>query len=387
MGYVASLGAVSVLAPEAISMARQLHELHYAPAGDRRNARDWQTLDEAHLLDAALDPAAVIRCRAADRHWSDIAGKGTTDAARPFSAVVDSELGRADAVFRRGGGLSGISTGLAPLDALLGGLHSGNLIILAARPAMGKSALATNIGVNVASAGLPVGFFSLEMSAEEIGARIISAGAGVPGHKMRQGTMTAAEIDRYMAAGDAIKSLPLFIDDTAALSIATLRARARRMHRQHGIALLIVDYLQLASGGDRRDGRTAEVGEITRGLKALAKELNIPILALSQLSRAVESRVDKRPQLSDLRESGSIEQDADVVMFIYRAEYYLERSEKRGTPEHIAALGQAEVIVAKQRHGPTGVAHLQFDGALLNLQPRPDGASPAGCVVASSIEV
>lgn len=360
LSYVASLAAVAVPAADAAKMAQIIYDLQL-----RRQAIDAmrETMDAAHELDAALDPAAFIGA-AADR-LGDIAGKGLDGtAARPFSAVVDDVLGTAETVYNRGGGLSGISTGLASLDAMLGGLHPADLTILAGRPSMGKTALATDIGCNVARDGLPVGFFSLEMSAEQIGARIVSAAAGVPGHKMRQGTMSAAEIGRYMAAGDAVKALPLFVDDTAALSISALRSRARRMHRQHGIRLLIVDYLQLCSGGDRRDGRTAEVSEITRGLKALAKELSVPVLALSQLSRAVEQRTDKRPQLSDLRESGSIEQDADAVLFVYRGEYYLERSDKRGSPDHIASMGQAELIVAKQRHGPTGTALLRFDGAL-----------------------
>jgi replicative DNA helicase len=229
---------------------------------------------------------------------------------------------------------------------------------------MGKSALAGDIGFNVASAGTPAGLFSLEMTGDQIGSRIIGANARVPGHKIRQGTMSGADMDRYMSAGASLRNLPLHIDDKAALSIASLQARARRMKRAHGIGLLIVDYLQLLSGGDRRDGRTAEVSEITRGLKVLAKDLGIPVLALSQLSRRVEERPDKRPQLADLRESGSIEQDADAVLFIYRAEYYLEKSDRVGAPEHIDAMGKAEIIIGKQRHGPTGVVMLNFDGAL-----------------------
>jgi replicative DNA helicase len=362
-GYLVKLANASVHAVDAVDMGRIVHELHL-----RRQAIEaaQAVIDGAHDGDAALNPMAGIAEAAA--RLGDLADSAAPDATcKPFGAVVERVLGTADAIYKRGGGLSGMSTGYPTLDGMLGGLHPGELTILAARPAMGKSALALGIGANVAGAGTPAGFFSLEMSAEQLGARLVSEVAGVPGHKIRQGTMSAAEIERYMRAGDARKSLPLFIDDAGSLTIAALRARAARMKRTHGVGLVIVDYLQLLSGADRRDGRTQEVSEITRGLKALAKELHCPVLALSQLSRAVEQRTDKRPMLSDLRESGSIEQDADAVAFIYREEYYAERSDRAGSPDHIAAMGQAEIIVAKQRHGPTGTVRLRFDGALVRF--------------------
>jgi len=268
---------------------------------------------------------------------------------------------------------------------MMGGLQPSDLIILAGRPGMGKTALATNIAYNVARAwsgrvrpdgrmetvnGGMVGFFSLEMSAEQLATRIISEQTEIPSYRLRRGEIDSTDFDRIAAKVAEIQSIPLFIDETGGLSIAQLSARARRLKRQRGLDLLVVDYLQLLQGSSRRaaEGRVQEVTEITTGLKALAKELNVPILALSQLSRQVESRDDKRPQLADLRESGSIEQDADVVMFVFREEYYLKNKEPRaGTEEHFkwqtdmeAVHGKAEVIVGKQRHGPTGTVQLQF---------------------------
>jgi replicative DNA helicase len=356
IAYLGALVAASAPIIDAVAMGRIVHELHI-----QRQAQT--TMREALDGADALDPMAAIAETA--QRLGDLADSAAPDeTCRPFSAIADSVMGAADSIYKRGGGLSGLPTGFEPLDAMLGGLHPGELVILAARPSMGKTALATDIGFNIASAGVPAGFLSLEMTADQIGARIVAANAGVPGYKIRQGTMTGADMDSYMAAGIAHRDLPLHIDDRAALTIAGVQARARRMKRAHGIGLLIVDYLQLLSGGDRRDGRTQEISEITRGLKTLAKDLKIPILALSQLSRAVEQRSDKRPQLSDLRESGSIEQDADAVLFIFREEYYLERSDRRGSPDHIASMGQAEIIIGKQRHGPVGTVALRFDGAL-----------------------
>jgi replicative DNA helicase len=362
--YLARLVAVGVDTTDAVAMAEMIQNLHV-----RRQAIEAMTaaVDETHAAGATLDPAATIGA-IADQLAELVSKSATREDAQPFASVADRVMGTAESIYRRGGGLSGISTGYTGLDATLTGLHGGDLLILAGRPSMGKTALATNIGVNVAASGLPVGFFSLEMSSEQIGERILAADAGIAGQRTRQGDMTSAEIQRFMNAGNGRKSLPLFIDDTGALTVAGLRARARRMARKHGIGLLIVDYLQLLTGGDRRNGRVQEVSEITRSLKALAKDLRIPVLALSQLSRAVETRTDKRPQLSDLRESGSIEQDADVVMFVYREEYYLERSDRRGSQAHIDALGQAEVIVAKQRRGPTMTIPLAFDAALTRFR-------------------
>ena len=270
------------------------------------------------------------------------------------------------------------------MDKKLGGLHPSDLLILAGRPSMGKTSLATNIAFNIAKAykkglkpdgsegaieGGVVGFYSLEMSAEQLAARILSEAAEVPSENIRRGDMTEAEFRRFVDAAKQLEACPLFIDDTPAIPIAQLAARARRLKRTHGLDVLMVDYLQLVRGG--ADNRVQEIAEISMGLKAIAKELNIPVIALSQLSRQVESRDDKRPQLSDLRESGSIEQDADVVMFVFREEYYKER-EKPGDhdleamakwQEEMERLhGRAEVIIGKQRHGPIGTVDLSFEG-------------------------
>jgi replicative DNA helicase len=282
---------------------------------------------------------------------------------------------------RKGGGLSGIATHFIDIDRKMGGLQPSDLIVLAGRPSMGKTALATNIAFNVARAhreaqgkdGTIVGFFSLEMSAEQLSMRILSEQAGVPSEKIRRGATTEAEHARLVKTQKELAAIPLHIDKTGGLSIAQLSARARRLKRQKGLGLLVVDYLQLMTGSSKKgDGRVQEVSQITTGLKALAKELDIPIVALSQLSRQVEAREDKRPQLSDLRESGSIEQDADIVLFVYREEYYLERLKPReGTIEFqdwLAKMqlvgGKAEVIIGKQRHGPIGTIEMKFDGTV-----------------------
>ncbi|HSV30312.1 MAG TPA: replicative DNA helicase, partial [Candidatus Omnitrophota bacterium] len=296
--------------------------------------------------------------------------------------------------YQRDGGLAGISTGLIDMDKKLGGLHPSDLLILAGRPSMGKTSLATNIAFNAAKAykeevdalgnkkavdGAKVAFFSLEMSSEQLAARILAEQAEISSHKIRQGEMTNEEFERLVLAAQELHRLPLYIDDTPALSISAVRTRARRLKRQHGLGLIVVDYLQLLRGsGATSESRVQEVSEITRGLKALAKELDLPVIALSQLSRAVEQREDKRPQLSDLRESGSIEQDADVVMFVYREQYYLERAEPGRRPEEseekfnerydswhkrlMEVVNTAEVIIAKQRHGPVGTVRLSFQG-------------------------
>jgi replicative DNA helicase len=304
-----------------------------------------------------------------------------------FLKAVTDAVQVAVAAYQRDGGLAGLATGLADLDRKLGGLHRSDLLILAGRPSMGKTSLATNIAFNIAKAykkgkkndgsegavqGGVVGFFSLEMSAEQLAARILSEAAEVPSEQIRRGDMTEEEFRRFVEAAKALESCPLYIDDTPALPIAQLAARARRLKRTHGLDVLFVDYLQLCRAGGRVENRVNEVSEITQGLKAIAKELDIPVVALSQLSRQVESREDKRPQLSDLRESGSIEQDADVVMFVYREEYYLGRTEPReGTAEHLEwqekmdmVMGLAEVIIGKQRHGPIGTVKLSFQPEL-----------------------
>src|ERR1700732_5025951 len=283
------------------------------------------------------------------------------------------------------GKLSGLATGLKDLDSKMGGLQPSDLIIVAGRPGMGKTALATNIAYNVAKAhraeiqadgtsksvnGGIVGFFSCEMSAEQLATRIIAERTGIPSSTIRRGGITENDFEKIRDYSIELQSLPFYVDETGGLSISQLTARARRLKRQKGLDLLVIDYIQLLQGSGKRgnDNRVQEVTEITTSLKALAKELNIPVIALSPLSRQVESRDDKRPQLSDLRESGSIEQDADVVLFVFREEYYLKNKEPRaGTDEHFkwmtdmeAVHGKAELIIGKQRHGPTGTVQLQF---------------------------
>src|ERR1700743_442886 len=288
--------------------------------------------------------------------------------------------------YQRDGKLSGIATGLRDLDTKMGGLQRSDLVILAGRPGMGKTALANNIPFNIAKAhqaevqpdgtmksvnGGIVGFFSCEMSAEQLATRILAEQTGTASSMIRRGGITQMDFDKIRNHSIELQSLPLYVDETGGLSISQLTARARRLKRQKGLDMIVVDYIQLLQGsGKRSDNRVQEVTEITTSLKALAKDLNVPIIALSQLSRQVESRDDKRPQLSDLRESGSIEQDADVVMFVYREEYYLANKEARiGTPEYekwqldmSLVHGKAEVIIGKQRHGPTGTVELSFEG-------------------------
>lgn len=268
--------------------------------------------------------------------------------------------------------IAGLSTGIKAADKLLGGLQRGNLLLLAARPSMGKTALGLNIAYNVARTGAPVAFFSMEMSAEELSTRIISSVVKITGENIRRGNMNVNDFTRVTDAAARTAETPLFIDDSGGLTIGQIIARARRLHRRQGIKLIVLDYIQLAHGDNRRrDNRVLEIGEISMGLKTLAKELKIPIIALSQLSRDLERRPDKRPELADLRDSGTLEQDADVVLFLYREEYYLARKEPApGDIEKAAkwndrmekAAGVAELIAAKQRHGPTGTAKLHFDG-------------------------
>lgn len=302
-----------------------------------------------------------------------------------FEKALKVAIELTNAAYQRGGGLAGVSSGFRDLDQKMGGLHPSDLVILAGRPSMGKTALATNIAVNAAKAYVPetqadgtvkaksgaiVGMFSLEMSSEQLAGRILSEFSGIPSEKIRRGDIDQADFEKIYDAAKVLNDLPLHIDDTGGLSIGQVAARARRLKRQHGLGLLVIDYLQLLSGSkSSQANRVQELTEITTGLKALAKELNVPILALSQLSRQVEARDDKRPQLSDLRESGSIEQDADVVMFVFREEYYLGRQEpKEGTAEHAdweeqlrQVEGTGEVILGKQRHGPIGTVKLSFD--------------------------
>jgi replicative DNA helicase len=337
--------------------------------------------------DAPVEVGPAAQIEDAERRLYELAETGRYDGGfQRFTDALTTAVKLAAAAYERDGKLSGLASGLRDLDRMMGGLQPSDLIIIAGRPGMGKSSLATNIGYNVARAwrgevrpdghitsvdGGIVGLFSLEMSAEQLATRIIAERTGIPSSRIRRGEIETSDFDRIAGAAREMESLPFYIDETGGLAIAQLAARARRLKRQKGLDLLIVDYIQLLQGSSKRaaEGRVQEVSEITTSLKALAKELNVPIIALSQLSRAVESRDDKRPQLSDLRESGSIEQDADCVLFVYREEYYLRNREPRpGSEEHFkwqtemeAAHGKAEVIIGKQRHGPTGTVQLQFE--------------------------
>ena len=290
--------------------------------------------------------------------------------------ALDQTLEMATSAMKNDQGIVGVPTGLIDLDERLGGLHKSDLVIIAGRPSMGKTALATNIAFHAAKKNSDenkksvVAFFSLEMSSEQLSTRIVSEQSRIKSNDIRRGKITEEEMNRLIETSRNIHELPMLIDETPAITISTLSNRARRIKRLFGLDLIVVDYIQLMSAGSRRyDGRVQEISEITQGLKALAKELNVPVLAISQLSRAAEQRDDKRPQLSDLRESGSIEQDADVVMFVYREEYYLERKQpKLGSIEHAEwqskmneILGSADIIIGKQRHGPTGNVKVEFE--------------------------
>jgi len=336
--------------------------------------------------DAPVDLAPAAQIEDAERKLYEIAETGKYDGGfQRFAQALTTAVDMAAHAYQRDGKLSGIATSLKDLDRMMGGLQKSDLVIVAGRPGMGKTALATNIAYNIARAwrgdvqadgrtatvnGGIVGFFSLEMSAEQLATRIVAEQTEIPSYRIRRGEIDPSDFDRIVETAREIEALPLYIDETGGLSVAQLAARARRLKRQRGLDLLVVDYIQLLQGSTRRaaEGRVQEVTEITTSLKALAKELSIPILALSQLSRQVENREDKRPQLSDLRESGSIEQDADVVLFVFREEYYLRNREPRaGTEEHFKwqaemeeVHGKAEVIIGKQRHGPTGTVPLQF---------------------------
>jgi replicative DNA helicase len=340
--------------------------------------------------DAPVDFAPRAQIEDAERKLYELAESGRYDGGfQKFSQALTVAVDMAAKAFQRDGKLSGIATGLRDLDIKMGGLQPSDLVIVAGRPGMGKTALATNIAYNVAKAyhgevqadgtmkavnGGVIGFFSCEMSAEQLATRIIAERTGIPSSHIRRGGITEADFEKIRDYSIELQSLPFYVDETGGLSIAQLMARARRLKRQKGLDLLVVDYIQLLQGSSRRgnDNRVQEVTEITTSLKGLAKELNVPVIALSQLSRQVENRDDKRPQLSDLRESGSIEQDADVVLFVFREEYYLATKEPRaGSPEYekwqldmSLVHGKAEVIIGKQRHGPTGTVELQFDAAV-----------------------
>ena len=376
--YLARLAGAAISAFAARDYAQMIYDL----ATRRELIRLGRDItDKAAKVDVDHEPKEQIV--EAEQALYSLAEQGVSEKGfQSFLAAVTEAVNVANTAYQRDGGLAGVSTGLADIDKKLGGLHKSDLLVLAGRPSMGKTSLATNIAYNVAKAyrkeqlkdgtegvvdGGVVGFFSLEMSAEQLAGRILAEVSEISSHKIRQGDMTEGEFRRFVDAAKQLEACPLYIDDTAAIPISQLAARARRLKRTHGLDVLIVDYLQLVRGTS--ENRVQEIGEISMGLKAIAKELNIPVIALSQLSRQVENREDKRPQLSDLRESGSIEQDADVVMFVYRGEYYVEREKPEDhNMEAIAAWqekmsnlhGKAEVIVGKQRHGPIGTIELSF---------------------------
>jgi replicative DNA helicase len=384
--YLARLAAEATTIINAEDYGRTIYDLSVR--------RDLITIGEEMVnsaYDAPVDSTPLSHIEDAERKLYQVAEIGRYDSGfQRFAKALTTAVDMAAHAYQRDGGLSGLATGLTDLDSRMGGLQPSDLIILAGRPGMGKSALASNIAYNIAKAwngelrpdghmatvnGGIVGFFSLEMSAEQLATRIIAEQTGIPSNKIRRGAIDEADFEKIKDISIELQNLPFYLDETGGLSVGQLAARARRLKRQRGLDLLVVDYLQLLQGSSQRasESRVQEITEITTRLKALAKELNIPILALSQLSRQVESRDDKRPQLSDLRESGSIEQDADVVMFLFREEYYHQmRKPTEANREKFAEWlaegerveGRAEVIIGKQRHGPTGTVDLHFDAAV-----------------------
>ena len=334
-----------------------------------------ETIDTAKINDLNTNGQNIIE--KSERSLFDLAEKGSFNSSLvKFDSAMKQTIEMASAAYKNEGGIVGVPTGLRDLDDKLGGLHQSDLIIIAGRPSMGKTSLATNIAFNAAKNIQDTGkkssiaFFSLEMSSEQLSTRILSEQARIGSNDIRRGRISNEQFDQFLETSKNISELPLFIDETPAINIAAMSNRARRIKRLHGLDMIVVDYIQLMKGtSTNKDGRVQEISQITQGLKAIAKELAIPVLALSQLSRQVEQRDDHKPQLADLRESGSIEQDADVVMFVYREGYYLQRKEPReATVEHAewqAKMNEvshlAEIIIGKQRHGPIGKVTLEFE--------------------------
>jgi replicative DNA helicase len=402
-GYLAQLTGSGAGLIGARDFATQIYDLallrELVSVG--RNMAD-KALDTSEAISpkSQIEDAEVALYRVAEEG-------GEQGSVKTFGQATRMAVEMAEKALNAGGGLSGVTTGLDTVNAKTGGLHHSDLLILAGRPGMGKTALATNIAYNCArrwvrdeedgippekSVGAKVAFFSLEMSADQLATRVLAENSGISGESLRMGKIGQQDFRNLARAAAELESLPLFIDDTPGLTIAALRTRARRLKRRHGIGLIIVDYLQLLQGSGRQtDGnRVQEISEISRGLKTLAKELNVPVMALSQLSRAVESREDKRPQLSDLRESGSIEQDADIVMFVYREEYYVQSREPKRPDANDDAkthddhakwaadmekvFGTCELIIAKQRHGSTGKVNLKFEAKITRFSDLIDDA-------------
>ena len=372
--YLVKLTRFSSSSKQAIDYAKIIHEMFL-----RRQLILISDKLSSDTLNANTDEQnAENIIESTEKSLFDLAERGSfSQSFLKFNQALDQTIEMATLAMQNDQGIVGVPTGLTDLDEKLGGLHKSDLVILAGRPSMGKTALATNIAYNAAQNILKrqekssVAFFSLEMSSEQLSTRILSEQARIKSDDIRRGKVTEEEINRYIETSRNIYNLPLYIDETPAITIATLSNRARRIKRLFGLSLVVVDYIQLMqSNMHKNEGRVQEISEITQGLKALAKELSVPVLALSQLSRAVEQRDDKQPQLADLRESGSIEQDADVVMFVYREEYYLERKQpKLGSIEHAEwqskmndVNGLADIILGKQRHGPTGTIKVEFEG-------------------------
>ena len=371
--YLVKLTRFSSSVKQAIDYAKIIHEMYvkreliFISDGISDQAKDDQ-----------IEKTGENMIEDAEKSLFDLAERGNfSQTFMKFNQAVDQTIEMATLAMKSDHGIVGVPTGLTDLDEKLGGLHKSDLIIVAGRPSMGKTALATNIAYYAAknmqdnNEKGSVAFFSLEMSSEQLSTRILSEQARISSSEIRRGKATEETLNRYIETSRNIYDLPLYIDETPAIAISTLSNRARRIKRLFGLKLIVVDYIQLMrTNSNRMDGRVQEISEITQGLKALAKELNVPVVALSQLSRAVEQRDDKIPQLSDLRESGSIEQDADVVVFVYREQYYLEKKEpKQGSIEHAEwqskmsdIHGLANLIIGKHRHGSTGTVHVEFEG-------------------------
>jgi len=380
--YLVKLTRFSSSVKQAIDYAKIVHEMYV-----KRELIFISDGIEDQAKDDQAEKTGENIIEDAEKSLFDLAERGNfSQTFMKFNQAVDQTIEMATLAMKSDHGIIGVPTGLTDLDQKLGGLHKSDLIIIAGRPSMGKTALATNIAFYAAknmqenNEKGSVAFFSLEMSSEQLSTRILSEQARISSHEIRTGKASEDTLNRYIETSRSIYDLPLYIDETPAIAISTLSNRARRIKRLFGLKLIIVDYIQLMkTNSNRMDGRVQEISEITQGLKALAKELNVPVVALSQLSRAVEQRDDKKPQLSDLRESGSIEQDADVVIFVYREQYYLERKKpKEGSIEFAEwqskmsdIHGGAELILGKHRHGSTGVVHVEFEGEFTKFKDLP----------------
>ncbi len=371
--YLVKLTRFASSSKQATDYAKIVHENFV-----KRELLEISNIISEDSLDINLDKSSENIIEDAEKSLFDLAERGNfSQSFLQFNQAIDQTISMAKSAIKSDQGIVGVPSGLTALDEKLGGLHKSDLVIIAGRPSMGKTALATNIAYHAAknifekNEKSSVAFFSLEMSSEQLSTRILSEQSRIQSNDIRRGRASEEQLNRFIETSRNIYDLPLYIDETPAITISTMSNRARRIKRLFGLSLIVVDYIQLMKTNAKKyEGRVQELSEITQGLKALAKELSVPVLALSQLSRAVEQRDDKIPQLSDLRESGSIEQDADVVMFVYREQYYLEKKEpKQGSIEHAEwqskmndIYGLADIIIGKQRHGPTGNVQVEFEG-------------------------